>query len=159
MRLNRVRNEKELQALRREIEIGKEANQQAEEELLRIFESLETPQRLGQAGRRAACRTRGRSGRKERRMPDAHRARCRRRSRPARDPHTHGRNARQQTCGKNMSRSSSDAAVPRWSKCATEPASAVTCICRRSSSTSCNGHAMCGSARTATASCSGARNV
>jgi predicted nucleic acid-binding Zn-ribbon protein len=42
MRLNRVRNEKELQALRREIEIGKEANQQAEEELLRIFESLET---------------------------------------------------------------------------------------------------------------------
>jgi len=42
MRLNRVRNEKELQALRREIEVGKEANQQAEEELLRIFESLET---------------------------------------------------------------------------------------------------------------------
>jgi predicted nucleic acid-binding Zn-ribbon protein len=42
MRLNRVRNEKELQALRREIEIGKEANQQTEEELLRIFESLET---------------------------------------------------------------------------------------------------------------------
>ena len=42
MRLNRVRNEKELQALRREIEIGKEANQQSEEELLRIFESLET---------------------------------------------------------------------------------------------------------------------
>jgi predicted nucleic acid-binding Zn-ribbon protein len=42
MRLNRVRNEKELQALRREIEVGKEANQQAEEELLHIFESLET---------------------------------------------------------------------------------------------------------------------
>jgi len=41
MRLNRVRNEKELQALRREIEVGKEANQQAEEELLRIFESLD----------------------------------------------------------------------------------------------------------------------
>ncbi len=41
MRLNRVRNEKELQALRREIEVGKEANQQTEEELLRIFESLE----------------------------------------------------------------------------------------------------------------------
>jgi predicted nucleic acid-binding Zn-ribbon protein len=42
MRLNRVRNEKDLQALRHEIEVGKEANQQAEEELLRIFESLET---------------------------------------------------------------------------------------------------------------------
>ncbi len=41
MRLNRVRNEKELQALRREIEVGKEANQLAEEELLRIFESLD----------------------------------------------------------------------------------------------------------------------
>ena len=41
MRLNRVRNEKELQALRREIEVGKEANQQAEEELLGILESLE----------------------------------------------------------------------------------------------------------------------
>jgi uncharacterized protein len=41
MRLNRVRNEKELQALRREIEVGKEANQQAEEELLRVFETLE----------------------------------------------------------------------------------------------------------------------
>jgi len=42
MRLNRVRNEKELQALRREIEVGKEANQQAEEELLRMLESQET---------------------------------------------------------------------------------------------------------------------
>lgn len=41
MRLNRVRNEKELQALRREIEVGKEANQQTEEELLRVMESLE----------------------------------------------------------------------------------------------------------------------
>jgi len=41
MRLNRVRNEKELQALRREIEVGKEASQQAEEELLGVFESLE----------------------------------------------------------------------------------------------------------------------
>jgi uncharacterized protein len=41
MRLNRVRNEKELQALRREIEVGKEANQQLEDELLRIMESLE----------------------------------------------------------------------------------------------------------------------
>jgi predicted nucleic acid-binding Zn-ribbon protein len=41
MRLNRVRNEKELQALRREIEVSKEANQQAEEELLRLLESLE----------------------------------------------------------------------------------------------------------------------
>ena len=42
MRLNRVRNEKELQALRREIEVSKEANQQTEEELLRILESLDT---------------------------------------------------------------------------------------------------------------------
>ena len=42
MRLNRVRNEKELQALRREIEVGKEANQQTEEELLHVMVSLET---------------------------------------------------------------------------------------------------------------------
>ncbi len=42
MRLNRVRNEKELQALRREIEVGKEANQQTEEELLRVLELLDT---------------------------------------------------------------------------------------------------------------------
>jgi predicted nucleic acid-binding Zn-ribbon protein len=42
MRLNRVRNEKELQALRYEIEVGKEANQQVEEELLHIFDSLDT---------------------------------------------------------------------------------------------------------------------
>jgi uncharacterized protein len=41
MRLNRVRNEKELQALRREIEVGKEANQLLEDELLRIMEALE----------------------------------------------------------------------------------------------------------------------
>lgn len=41
MRLNRVRNEKELQALRREIEVSKEANQQMEEEVLRVMESLE----------------------------------------------------------------------------------------------------------------------
>jgi predicted nucleic acid-binding Zn-ribbon protein len=41
MRLNRVRNEKELQALRREIEVSKEANQQTEEELLRLLELLE----------------------------------------------------------------------------------------------------------------------
>lgn len=42
MRLNRVRNEKELQALRREIEVSKEANQQTEEELLRVLEALES---------------------------------------------------------------------------------------------------------------------
>ena len=41
MRLNRVRNEKELQALRREIEVGKEATQQLEDDLLRVMESLE----------------------------------------------------------------------------------------------------------------------
>ncbi len=44
MRLNRVRNEKELQALRREIELGKEANQQREEEILRVMEALEALQ-------------------------------------------------------------------------------------------------------------------
>ena len=42
MRLNRVRNEKELQALRREIEVGKEANQQLEEAVLNTLDSLET---------------------------------------------------------------------------------------------------------------------
>lgn len=42
MRLNRVRNEKELQALRHEIEVSKEAKQQTEEELLRVMESLES---------------------------------------------------------------------------------------------------------------------
>jgi len=42
MRLNRVRNEKELQALRREIEVSKEANQHVEEELLNLLEALET---------------------------------------------------------------------------------------------------------------------
>lgn len=41
MRLNRVRNEKELQALRREIEVTKETNQRNEEELLRLMEALE----------------------------------------------------------------------------------------------------------------------
>ena len=41
MRLNRVRNEKELQALRREIEVGKEANRQAEEQILGLFEVLD----------------------------------------------------------------------------------------------------------------------
>ncbi|MBI3783976.1 MAG: hypothetical protein HY270_11300 [Deltaproteobacteria bacterium] len=41
MRLNRVRNEKELQALRREIEVGKETNQQREEEILGVLEALE----------------------------------------------------------------------------------------------------------------------
>jgi predicted nucleic acid-binding Zn-ribbon protein len=42
MRLNRVRNEKELQLLRHEIEVSKEANQQLEEEVLAVLESLET---------------------------------------------------------------------------------------------------------------------
>ena len=41
MRLNRVRNEKELQALRHEIEVGKEANLQVEEEVIGILESLD----------------------------------------------------------------------------------------------------------------------
>jgi uncharacterized protein len=42
MRLNRVRSEKELQAIRREIELGKEANQQMETELLTCMEQQET---------------------------------------------------------------------------------------------------------------------
>ena len=41
MRLNRVRNEKELSALRREIELGKEANQLLEDDLLRVFEAAD----------------------------------------------------------------------------------------------------------------------
>jgi hypothetical protein len=41
MRLNRVRTEKELQAIRREIELGKEANQQMETEILACMEQLE----------------------------------------------------------------------------------------------------------------------
>ncbi len=42
MRLNRIRNEKEAAAVRREIELGKEENQKLEEELMAIFEQLET---------------------------------------------------------------------------------------------------------------------
>ena len=41
MRLNRVRNEKEASAVRREIEVGKEGNQKMEEDLLTIFEGLD----------------------------------------------------------------------------------------------------------------------
>jgi hypothetical protein len=41
MRLNRVRNERELLALRHEIEVGKEANQQAEEEVLAVLERID----------------------------------------------------------------------------------------------------------------------
>jgi hypothetical protein len=41
MRLNRVRNEKELSALRREIEIGKEANQATEAEVLTLLQAVE----------------------------------------------------------------------------------------------------------------------
>lgn len=41
MRLNRVRNEKELQALRHEIEVGKEANQQLEEQVIEAMEALD----------------------------------------------------------------------------------------------------------------------
>lgn len=42
MRLNRVRNEKELQALRHEIEVGKELNQQVEEQVLQLMEQIES---------------------------------------------------------------------------------------------------------------------
>jgi uncharacterized protein len=41
MRLNRVRNERELMALRREIEVGKEANQQLEADILSALQTLE----------------------------------------------------------------------------------------------------------------------
>ena len=39
--MNRVRNERELLALQREIDLSKEANQQIEEELLSVMEMLE----------------------------------------------------------------------------------------------------------------------
>ncbi len=41
MRLNRVRNERELLALRREIDLTKEANKQLEEQLIAVMENLE----------------------------------------------------------------------------------------------------------------------
>jgi len=41
MRMNRVRNATELLALQREIDLSKEANQQVEEELLRVMELVE----------------------------------------------------------------------------------------------------------------------
>ena len=42
MRLNRVRNERELMALRREIEVGKEANQLLEADVIGALQALET---------------------------------------------------------------------------------------------------------------------
>ena len=42
MRLMRIRNEKEASAIRREIEIGKEANQKIEEDLIACLEALES---------------------------------------------------------------------------------------------------------------------
>ena len=42
MRLNRIRNEKEASAVRREIEVGKEGNQKIEEDLMGVFEALDT---------------------------------------------------------------------------------------------------------------------
>jgi predicted nucleic acid-binding Zn-ribbon protein len=42
MRMNRVRTEAEILALQRQVEIGREANQQLEEQLLGVMESLET---------------------------------------------------------------------------------------------------------------------
>jgi len=41
MRLNRIRNEKEASAVRREIEVGKESNQKIEEDLLLVYEALD----------------------------------------------------------------------------------------------------------------------
>lgn len=52
MRLNRVRNEKELQALRHEIEVGKEANQLLEEQ---VIEALETLDRLTESKEQATA--------------------------------------------------------------------------------------------------------
>jgi predicted nucleic acid-binding Zn-ribbon protein len=42
MRMNRIRNSTELLALQREIDLSKEANNQTEEELLRVMETLES---------------------------------------------------------------------------------------------------------------------
>ena len=41
MRLNRIRNEKEASAVRREIELGKEGSQKLEEDLMACFETLD----------------------------------------------------------------------------------------------------------------------
>jgi len=41
MRLNRIRNEKEASAVRREIEVGKEGNQKIEEDLMVVYEGLD----------------------------------------------------------------------------------------------------------------------
>jgi len=41
MRLNRIRNEKEAAAVRREIEVGKEGTQKIEEDLMVVFEALD----------------------------------------------------------------------------------------------------------------------
>jgi predicted nucleic acid-binding Zn-ribbon protein len=41
MRLNRIRNEKEASAVRREIELGKEAGQKLEEDMLVLYEALD----------------------------------------------------------------------------------------------------------------------
>ncbi len=41
MRLQRVRNEREAQALQREIDLGRQANQQLESEMLQVLEALE----------------------------------------------------------------------------------------------------------------------
>jgi len=41
MRLNRIRNEKEASAVRREIEVGKEGNQKIEEDLIVVYEALD----------------------------------------------------------------------------------------------------------------------
>jgi predicted nucleic acid-binding Zn-ribbon protein len=41
MRLNRIRNEKEASAVRREIEVGKESNQKIEEDLMVVYEALD----------------------------------------------------------------------------------------------------------------------
>jgi len=41
MRMQRIRNEKEASAVRREIEVGKESNQKIEEDLLLVYEALD----------------------------------------------------------------------------------------------------------------------
>jgi len=59
MRLNRVRNEKELQALRHEIELGKEANQQVEDEVLSVFEKIDVLTATKQSAEEALTKCEG----------------------------------------------------------------------------------------------------
>lgn len=59
MRLNRVRNEKELMALRHEIEVGKEANQQVEEQALSVLERIDELTATKQQAQEALTKSEG----------------------------------------------------------------------------------------------------